>query len=159
MPKSTRERIRSEWREWWDERVAIMQTDGLLSKEEAEKAALVCLQEWAKTHKPLDYSREGKVYILHEVGTAFYKIGRSAFPLDRKNQLQAGTSGELQLLREIYHYDCITLEKLLHTRYKPYRKRGEWFALPPDVLQALLTEYFPSIRSSATNLYLHNPQG
>jgi hypothetical protein len=146
MPTTLRQRIASEWREWWDERVAIMQVDGGLTKDKAEQKATFCLLEWAKTHTPLDYSREGMVYIIHNEGTHLYKIGRSWSPQNRKKQLQIGSASVLHVLREIYHYDCVTLERDLHKKYTTYRKHGEWFALPQDVLRALLHEDFPCNR-------------
>jgi Meiotically up-regulated gene 113 len=148
MPKTMRHRIAPDWREWWDERVAIMEEDGRLTKEKAEEKATVCLLEWAKSHTPLDYSREGKVYIIAEEGTPFYKIGRSWSPWNRRKELQIGTANPLHVLREIYHYDCLTLEKDLHKRYKIYRKHGEWFELPEHLLSALLVEDFSCNRSS-----------
>lgn len=151
MAQTMRQRITSDWREWWDERVAIMEVDGGLSHEKAEEKATVCLLEWAKTHKPLDYAQEGKVYVIHEEGTALYKIGRSWSPWNRRKQLQEGAGRPLHLLREMYHYDCLTLERELHKRYKKYRVRGEWFALPSSILQALLEEDFSCNRGKGVH--------
>ncbi len=146
MPKTMRQHVDPEWREWWDERVAIMEVGGGLTQEKAEEQATLCLVEWTKTHGALDYSREGKVYILHEEGTPLYKIGRSWSPSTRRDQLQTGAGQPLHLLREMYHYDCVTLERELHTRYAAYRTQGEWFALPRPQLEALLAEDFPCTR-------------
>jgi Meiotically up-regulated gene 113 len=152
MALTRRQKIDRAWREWWDERAAIMEIDGGLSRDKAEEKATLCLLEWAETHKPLDYSREGKVYVIHEDGTPLYKIGRSWSPLNRRKELQTGSAGTLHLLREMYHYDCMTLEKELHKRYKKYRKNGEWFALPEPVLHALLAENFDCNRGKENRL-------
>ena len=137
-----RQRIPPYWQEWWDERVAIMHCDGELSLEQAQEEATECLRTYITTHVPLDYSREGMVYIIHAEGTPSYKIGRSWSPVNRRKQLQADTPQRLRILREIYHYDCMMLERMLHQRYVQYRRQGEWFDLPASVLQTLLGENF-----------------
>ena len=51
MTKQTlRQRIPSYWREWWDERVAIMQCDGELPLEQAQEEATECLRIYRTTH-------------------------------------------------------------------------------------------------------------
>ena len=74
---SLRHMIATPWREWWDERSALMEYEGGLSREAAEEAAEQCVVTYMQDHTPLDYSREGFVYILHAEGTPSYKIGRS----------------------------------------------------------------------------------
>jgi hypothetical protein len=34
------------WREWWDERAALMEYEGGMSREAAEEAAVLALQTW-----------------------------------------------------------------------------------------------------------------
>lgn len=140
---TARQRIDPDWREWWDERVEIIVVDGKVPLNEAEVLATKCLSLWRETHVAFDYSREGKIYVIHAEGTNSYKIGRSQNPIARLEQLQIGTHVYLHLLREVYNSDVITLEKVLHKRYRHYRTHGEWFDLPEDVISALLLEDFP----------------
>ena len=119
-----------------------MHFEGQLPIPEAETQATWYLQEHMVTHQPLDYSREGHIYILQSGDTGIYKIGRSFSPKNRQKELQAGSAQPLQLLREVYARDCVALERLLHKRYGMYRQKGEWFSLPPDLLRQLLQEDF-----------------
>jgi hypothetical protein len=76
----------------------------------------------------------GYVYIVHGVGTNFIKIGKSTNFLARLETLENGVPFALEILSVQLVYDTDKAEQDLLTRYARYRTRGEWFALPPELL-------------------------
>ena len=87
-------------------------------------------------------AQAGHVYILLAEGTQRIKIGRSFSASVRFETLQTASPYPLKLLRSIASDDVITLETLLHRRYRTYRRHREWFDLPYDLLMELLHEDF-----------------
>lgn len=76
----------------------------------------------------------GYVYLIHGVGTPWYKIGLTTNPQIRLKQL--GTQGpfKLEILRSFSVDDMCSVEELLHAYFANKRANGEWFCLsPPDV--------------------------
>src|SRR4030095_4733009 len=92
--------------------------------------------------KPSHPGKPGIVYLIQAQGDPPIKIGRGVNAIARLKQLQTGNPRKLVLLREIAHPEHDKLEKQLHARYNAFNVEGEWFALPPDVLEALLKEDF-----------------
>ena len=76
----------------------------------------------------------GYVYILHGIGTNFIKIGKSTNFLSRLEMLENGVPFALEILSVQLVYDADKAEQALLQRYARYRTRGEWFALPPELL-------------------------
>ena len=76
----------------------------------------------------------GYVYIVHGVGTTFIKVGKSSNFLSRLEMLENGVPFGLQILSVQLVYDVDKAEQALLQRYARYRTRGEWFALPPELL-------------------------
>lgn len=69
--------------------------------------------------------------------TEFVKIGRSGHPVTRRSaELQTGNPRELIIVGRIpcRTQDALELEQALHAYFEPAHVRGEWFALPRDVL-------------------------
>ena len=87
-------------------------------------------------------TQPGHVYILLAEGTQRIKIGRSFSASVRFETLQTASPYPLKLLRSIASNDVISLETLLHRRYRTYRRHREWFDLPYDLLMELLHEDF-----------------
>jgi hypothetical protein len=86
--------------------------------------------------------RPGVVYILQAAGTPRIKIGRAISAPIRIETLQTASPYPLLTLRTIPATDAVYLETLLHRRYDRYRRHGEWFELPADILEGLLQEKF-----------------
>lgn len=42
------QQLPEQWRSWWEERAALMEYEAGLSRAEAERAALRCVQEWIR---------------------------------------------------------------------------------------------------------------
>lgn len=78
------------------------------------------------------------VYILQAEGTTRVKIGRAKSVQKRKATLHTGSPFPLQVLASIETSDAVTLELALHKRYRVYRRHGEWFDIPADILRAFL---------------------
>lgn len=92
--------------------------------------------------RPPLLDRPGEVYLIEAIGSGRIKIGRGRNAEARLLQLSTGTPFPLKLLRIIKTETSIGLEQMLHARYAQYRKHGEWFALSPTMLDALLEEKF-----------------
>ena len=71
-----------------------------------------------------------KIYLIKEEGTDNYKIGRTSRNINnRLKELQTGSSNTLQLV-DFYETTNAYLEQMLHARYLPFKKKGEWFEMP-----------------------------
>ena len=98
-----------------------------------------------KATSPLKVRRPGQpgeVYVIEAVGTGLVKIGRGLSATRRVRALSTGTPYPLRLLRTVPVADSQAQERALHARYGEFRRRGEWFALPADLLGELLDEQF-----------------
>jgi hypothetical protein len=83
-----------------------------------------------KTIKPI------KTYLIKEEGTSFYKIGMSNNPNRREKTLQR----ERPNISVIKIWDK-NIEKRLHSDYKDYRVRGEWFDLTKIQVKYICASY------------------
>lgn len=79
----------------------------------------------------------GFIYLICAIGTDRYKLGMSKKPGQRLQQLQVGSSHELQLVLTIPTGDMSRLEQLLHKTFKRNRNRGEWFTLSENDVRYL----------------------
>lgn len=66
------------------------------------------------------------VYVIGPDGGP-YKIGRASNPEGRLRDLQVGSYETLQIHHLFETDDSMALEALMHSRFKEYRIRGEWF--------------------------------
>lgn len=79
---------------------------------------------------------EGYVYLVRCGG--FHKIGLAKDADKRLSGLKTSSPFEMELLKKWRCKRPDTIEVRLHERFKSFRKRGEWFQLSEDVVQALL---------------------
>lgn len=79
----------------------------------------------------------GHVYVLRSGD--FIKIGKSKFVDQRVTQISPKTPMPVTLLHSIACEDMSQVEAALHRRYAHYRTNGEWFLLPQEELDWLLT--------------------
>ena len=77
-----------------------------------------------------------KTYLIKEENTSFYKIGKSINPEQREKTLQR----ERPNISVIKIWDK-NIEKRLHSDYKDYRVRGEWFDLTKIQVKYICTSY------------------
>lgn len=98
-----------------------------------------------RTPTPLPRHRPGYVYILLAQGSGRMKIGRSRSGTARIDALATASPYPLLLLRTIATSDAVALESTLHQQYAAYRRHGEWFELPPEVLGKLLQADFGEV--------------
>lgn len=77
------------------------------------------------------------LYLIHCVGTKYYKIGISANPIERLVALQLCNPIKLELLMTFgfsSRQASLEAEAWAHKGLSKYAVRGEWFALEDDVL-------------------------
>ena len=79
---------------------------------------------------------EKHIYLIHQWGSAFYKIGQAKDPASRLKDLQIASP---QILELIYTSDgetigCDSLESSLHEKFKDFHVRGEWYEFPLKLL-------------------------
>jgi len=81
------------------------------------------------------------VYVLNEVGSPYFKIGKADNPAKRVSELQTGNPRELVIVWLMMFTSAdkaLSTEKRLHRMFGDYRVRStEWFALSSDALQRL----------------------
>jgi hypothetical protein len=86
----------------------------------------------------------GYVYLMQPVDGGLVKIGYAKDPELRRKKIQRMSPLKLRLLATVpagrRH------ESRLHRRYGGYRRWGEWFQLPEDVLKALVKEFVDGTR-------------
>ena len=75
--------------------------------------------------------RRGFIYILFGNGD-WYKIGGSAQPVKRIQQIQTQLPFPVQTFLTFEHYDHVAAEQYLHLRFAAVRLNGEWFNLTDD---------------------------
>ena len=73
----------------------------------------------------------GYVYLLKSP-TAFWKIGKTKNPDDRRKTFSVKLPFEVQYAHLIYCHDMHKLEKEMHIIFKKKRVDGEWFSLNED---------------------------
>lgn len=72
----------------------------------------------------------GYVYIIHALGTDYFKIGISEESVLRQlSQLQTASPLKLRYVYHAYVEDMQRTERELHKIFSSFRKTGEWFSL------------------------------
>lgn len=74
----------------------------------------------------------GYVYLIHAVGTEYYKIGKSINPDRRILQISPKMPFNVKFVRVWRTYFMSLAEKMLHEQYAYCRVNGEWFHLSND---------------------------
>ena len=69
------------------------------------------------------------VYLIHSVGTTYYKIGMAISIENRIKEMQTGNPHELNVVAKTRHSNARLFEKHLHAICQNNRIRGEWFDL------------------------------
>ena len=96
------------------------------------------------------------LYVIQAKETHYIKIGFTQDVERRLADLQPGCPHELQVLCLILCENAPAVERLLHKHFAASHIRGEWFALPEHVPQAL--DWFAYIVRYATR-WRHSRQG
>ncbi len=82
--------------------------------------------------------RGGHVYLL-QAENGLYKIGRSSSPKIRISAItKAVAPFEIKTIHTAWYPDYYAAETELHKRFAHLRKRGEWFALSPEDVMAVI---------------------
>jgi len=79
----------------------------------------------------------GFIYLIHAVGSDFYKIGKTTNPDRRILQIAPQMPFPTRYVR-VWRSDFMSIaEKMLHEQFEYVRTNGEWFELSGDELSAL----------------------
>ena len=73
--------------------------------------------------------RPGYIYLMHGVGTPWYKIGKSGDPHIRQNQIGVLAPFEIKLIYIHQVDDMDAAERAFHALFAEKRASGEWFVL------------------------------
>ena len=101
----------------------------------------------------------GYVYFISEPNLERIKIGFSADPKSRLQQLQTGTPYELTLMGVVD--GSLSLERHLHDTLADYRVKGEWFTAAPEVrffINCLLAQQKWSVASVSVAKKIKTPK-
>lgn len=74
----------------------------------------------------------GYVYLMHAVGTEWYKIGFSVNPEQRSEALAAKAPYDVEIVHMVQVSDMRSVESYWHERFASKRVNGEWFTLDDD---------------------------
>lgn len=74
----------------------------------------------------------GYVYLVHAVGTAWYKIGKSGDPTTRVEQLEKNAPYHCRLIHSIRVADMHDTETFLHGFFYDKVVKREWFVLSEE---------------------------
>lgn len=74
------------------------------------------------------------IYIIKDIGTGLYKIGRSNNVKNRRSNLNTGNSSLLDIIHTIHSDNALLDEKYLHCIFKHQKVRGEWFRLNDSII-------------------------
>lgn len=80
------------------------------------------------------------IYLIKDINTSDYKIGKSYTPQKRLSQLQTGSPNKLIIVHLYESKIANKIESALHNTYSSYRKEGEWFGLDLTIEQKFLSE-------------------
>lgn len=96
--------------------------------------------DWSRRFLP-PVTEYKKLYVIHDPGTGFLKIGHSSNPERRLNHFQTGTPQRLTI---IHTHPCeddgeaIALEAMVHRILSAHRVTGEWFNVTLDEAKAAI---------------------
>lgn len=86
------------------------------------------------------FPRPGNIYLIHALGTGYFKIGSSEQPLlSRVATLQTGCPFRLRYVYHAYVEDMQRTEKELHKIFHSFREVGEWFSLTDASIKECIT--------------------
>lgn len=86
---------------------------------------------------PSNRSLQGWVYFI-EAANGYVKIGRSDDPSRRFQDIVNMSPVPIWLRHTVFSDNFVVAEQTAHERFEVFRRHGEWFELPPDLLEACL---------------------
>jgi hypothetical protein len=85
--------------------------------------------------------KQGYVYLIHAIGSDFYKIGKSIKPDRRILQISPVMPFKIRFVRVWPTNFMDKAEKYLHNFFMDERVNGEWFSFKEEELNSILAEY------------------
>jgi len=107
-----------------------------LEEQKKKKEYEIQKRKEEKQQKLEEMMKDVKTYIMFDLSTGYYKIGRSKNPEYREKTLQA----EKPVIEMLYVSDAFC-ETELHRKYKDKRVRGEWFDLSGKEIAKIVKEF------------------
>ena len=83
----------------------------------------------------------GVVYFIQEGKSKYYKVGFTHKLPDRLQQLQTGNRQALSVYKSFICHSSSLLETIIHTEFKEYNIRGEWFKLEKSKIKEIIQKY------------------
>lgn len=115
-----------------DEKVAKAES----RKQQQQKKAGIIFADQEKK------KRVDQVYLIemaaNDLSERLYKIGVSNAPGKRLRSLKTSNPFELKIIHTFVATPALDAESFLHEKYKEYRMQGEWFRLPPSVVDEIV---------------------
>ncbi|MBP5724339.1 MAG: GIY-YIG nuclease family protein [Bacteroidales bacterium] len=75
----------------------------------------------------------GNVYLICDAEKELFKIGVTKGDVEKRlKELQTGNGGELHIVHVQETDKPFKMETMLHNRFYPKNKKGEWFELSPE---------------------------
>jgi hypothetical protein len=102
---------------------------------DVERSKAAAEHEAIKRERTETKDGTGFVYVIK--CNEFYKIGIGKEPIKRLSCMQVGSPYELTLVKAIPSANPSQDEERLHDVFNPFHVRGEWFELPPYVVDWL----------------------
>ena len=89
------------------------------------------------------HNSPGFIYLIGAKGTSRYKIGvTTRTPEKRLSELNGSQSPyPLVLVDSIYVENATAGERILHTKFKHYKRHGEWFEFSPKRVDDVREEF------------------
>lgn len=127
----------------YSKKTANEQASRLLTKTWIKQRIEFLRSQIKKDKRYIEGGTSGKVgvYVVHETGGHYYKIGCTrSIKTNRLSGVQTGNPRELKLRLFIptIPNKAIALEKLLHKKFAENRVRGEWFVLTKKQLDKII---------------------
>ncbi len=92
------------------------------------------------------------IYLIKCAKTDTCKIGYTSNPENRLIQLQTGNPFPLELISTIE--GGLTEEKQIHSKFEPYRLKGEWFQYTTEIKDYFKIDEFMLIYSSLLSVFM-----
>ncbi len=81
------------------------------------------------------YNSTGYVYLIQPLDVPVYKIGVSIDVEKRIARKEKEKDYKLEIICSVFVNDRYRTERILHNFFHRYRLAGEWFTLPPEVVE------------------------
>jgi len=95
------------------------------------------------------------IYIIHELSTENYKIGRASDPIKRLSNIQTCNAHNLELLYiwKVPEKHKGLIEKCCHLSLRNYNIKNKWFKIPKDKFDDVIDTISKITKSEVIEMY------